>query len=108
MSTFQIGCDIVQICRIRPSLAKKVLTAKELDEFKTLSGPRAIEYLAGHFASKEAIFKTLDKPAIDFRTIEIQYDQNRKPFGIVEGETISLSISHERDYAMAIALRISS
>lgn len=107
MIEFEIGCDIVQIDRVRPSLAKKVLTIRELYEFRSLHGPRAMEYLAGHFAAKEAIFKTLSEPTLDFRSIEIQYDINRKPFGLVHGEKISLSISHERDYAIAMALRVS-
>jgi holo-[acyl-carrier protein] synthase len=106
--SFQIGCDIVQIKRIRPSIAYKILTLNELQEYEALSGNRAIEYLAGHFAAKEAIIKAIEKSITDFQAIEIQYDQNGKPYGFVDKKTICLSISHEKDYAMAIAFCISS
>lgn len=106
MTAFKIGCDIVQIDRIRASLAKKILSTNELEEFYALSNHRAIEYLAGHFAAKEAIFKTLDQTYFDFKEIEIAYDTKRQPYGIVQGQIISISISHEKEYAVATALRI--
>ena len=99
----RIGCDIVQIQRIRSSLAHKILSENEQRIYQTLKEQRAIEFLAGHFAAKEAVFKTLDKP-VDFKDIEITYDQMGRP--ICNIENVQISISHEKEYAMAVALRI--
>lgn len=99
----RIGCDIVQIQRIRSSLAHKILSENEQRIYQTLKEQRAIEFLAGHFAAKEAVFKTLDKP-VDFKDIEITYDQMERP--ICNIENVQISISHEKEYAMAVALRV--
>lgn len=100
----RIGCDIVQIQRIRPSLAHKILSENEQKIYEKLKEKRAVEFLAGHFAAKEAIFKTLDKE-IELKDIEITYDRVGRPLCNIKN--IEVSISHERDYAMAIALRYS-
>lgn len=99
----RIGCDIVQLQRIRPSLAHKILSENEQRIYQTLKEQRVIEFLAGHFAAKEAVFKTLDKP-VDFKDIEITYDQMGRP--ICNIENVQISISHEKEYAMAVALRV--
>lgn len=99
----RIGCDIVQIQRIRSSLAHKILSENEQRIYQTLKEQRAIEFLAGHFAAKEAVFKTLDK-LVDFKDIEITYDQMGRP--ICNIENVQISISHEKEYAMAVALRV--
>ncbi|WP_415980060.1 holo-ACP synthase [Faecalicoccus pleomorphus] len=99
----RIGCDIVQIQRIRPSLAHKILSETEQKMYEGLKERRAVEFLAGHFAAKEAVFKTLDKP-VDFKDIEITYDQMGRP--ICNIENVQISISHEKEYAMAVALRV--
>ena len=99
----RIGCDIVQIQRIRSSLAHKILSENEQRIYQTLKEQRAIEFLAGHFAAKEAVFKTLDRP-VDFKDIEITYDQMGRP--ICNIENVQISISHEKEYAMAVALRV--
>lgn len=100
----RIGCDIVQIQRIRPSLAHKILSENEQKIYEKLKDKRAVEFLAGHFAAKEAIFKTLDKE-IELKDIEITYDRVGRPLCNIEN--IEVSISHENDYAMAVALRYS-
>lgn len=106
MISFEVGCDIVQIDRVRSSLAKKILSKAELEAYQHLSGQRAIEYLAGHFAAKEAIFKTLGRSVSELHKIEIRYDENLKPYGVFENQKISVSISHEKEYAVAFALRV--
>lgn len=103
---YSIGCDIVRIDRIRPSLAHTILTPAEQKQYKQLQGKRALEFLAGHFAAKEAIFKTLDLAHSDFKAIEIVYDQKGKPIGRYQAKEIAISISHEQDYAMAVAIRV--
>lgn len=100
----RIGCDIVQIQRIRPALAHKILSENEQKIYEKLKDKRAVEFLAGHFAAKEAIFKTLDKE-IELKDIEITYDRVGR--SLCNIENIEISISHERDYAMAVALRYS-
>ena len=53
--------------------------------------------------TKEAIKKCLDIN-IDFNEIEILYDLNSKPTISYKNYKFSISISHERNYTVAIAI----
>ncbi|MGN1276365.1 MAG: holo-ACP synthase [Floccifex sp.] len=100
-----IGCDIVQINRIqsnKEALAKRILSKKEKEQYDQYKGQRQLEFLAGHFAAKEALVKAMDKNCL-ITDFDIYYE-NKKPVVKKEGYQISLSISHEKDYAMAVAL----
>ena len=61
----RIGTDIIEIDRIQeavarsPRFASKVLTAEELARYETMKEHRALEFLAGRFAAKEAYVKAL-------------------------------------------------
>ncbi|HAO61584.1 MAG: holo-[acyl-carrier-protein] synthase [Firmicutes bacterium GWF2_51_9] len=101
-----IGCDIVELRRFKEDpdrLARRILTQGELAIYQQLPPIRIIEWLAGRFAAKEAIVKALDTPTTITR-IEIQSDENGKPFCRLEGYVVHLSIAHEKEYAIAYAI----
>jgi len=94
-----IGCDITLITRFDLDLdqkAKKILTQHEQVEFESSANKR--NYLAGRWAAKEAIFKATGRTT----NFSILNDQSGKPY-VLEDQKINVSISHDGDYAMAVA-----
>ena len=94
-----IGCDITLITRFDLDLdqkAKKILTQHEYIEFESNANKR--NYLAGRWAAKEAIFKATGRTT----NFSILNDQSGKPY-VLEDQKINVSISHDGDYAMAVA-----
>lgn len=99
-----IGVDIVQISRIqlKESFIKHVLTEEEQEEYKQIqSEKRKKEYLAGRFASKEAIFKATQD--INYLSYSILHEPNGRPF-VLNHPEIQISISHDGDYAIAFVM----
>lgn len=123
MNILDIGIDIVEIGRIKKALNKndnflnKLFTDKEIELFK--SKEYSPQTIAGNFAAKEAISKSLGLGIRDygFKDIEILRDELGKPTvkthnnlekicrdcGILQ---IKVSISHGKDYAVANAITI--
>ena len=121
-----IGTDIVQIDRIgrafslRPEkFMQKILAAEEIEKMPL---SREIEYLAKRFAAKEAISKALGsgmRLGVRFRDILILSDlQTGQPLVQLRGRAkqqasekginrILISISDEKEYAMAFAMGFS-
>lgn len=100
-----IGCDIVEINRFQrntEALALRILSKKEQELFYTYSNHRQLEYLAGHFAAKEAIVKAMDQNCL-LSDFEILY-KDHKPIVKKDGYEIHVSISHEKEYAIAYAI----
>ena len=123
-----IGVDIVNVERIK-SLAEKdknnkVFLTSELDYVSSKSNVSKIgdkfsarEYsLAGIFASKEALSKAFGVgigDQIGFSDIEINHEENGKPFFVMNSKIssllkshnaskINLSISHDAGIAIAV------
>ena len=110
-----IGCDIVEIERIRSSLEKfgykflrKVLSDEELALYnKKRNG---VEFLAGRFAAKEAVAKAFGtgiSKEIGFGNLEILPDDRGKPTVYIKGnlrDDVQLTISHAKSYAMAVCI----
>ena len=108
----QLGTDIVAVARIR-SLGERygdrflgrVYSAGELS---TCDRPDRWQCLAGRWAAKEAVIKLLsprDVPPL--REIEIVPGPEGAPIAVIRGTpwfNCALSISHERDYAVAVAM----
>lgn len=103
------GIDIVKIERIavaaqREGFLNKVFTDGERSY--AFSRPRPYETLAGIYAAKEAVFKTL-RTGLRFplTRVEITHDANGAPSVKTDftDKTIYLSISHDGEYAAAIA-----
>lgn len=116
-----IGTDIVHIPRILRILQKyekkflnKVYTKKEIElSEKYNSQEMRARYFAKRFAAKEAFVKALGigfSQGIRIKDIEIHNDIRGMPYITVsknlisENSTIHLSISDERDYAIAFVI----
>ena len=125
MNILDIGIDIIEVKRIEASLSKrgdflrKIFTDKEIKMFEDKgNNPQTI---AGNFAAKEAISKSLGLGirGYNFKDIEILRDDLGKPvvktynnlkqicidYSVLE---IKVSISHTKDYAAAKAITITA
>jgi holo-[acyl-carrier protein] synthase len=106
-----IGIDIVELHRIKKiadrqkKFINRILTETEINQFKQYTGHRQIEFLAGRFAAKEAYSKAVGTgigKGLSFVDIEIYSDEKGKPCIKSRGlESVHLSISHSKDYAVA-------
>jgi holo-[acyl-carrier protein] synthase len=107
-----LGCDIADIFRIKKSCEKhgqafldKILTPAEQEVYRKRK--RSPSFLAGRFAAKEAVSKALGTGIgkIGFKDIEILPNDKGQPSLTVSGYSFSkceISISHSRDYAIAV------
>ena len=122
-----VGTDIVEVDRIRKAFSRrpekfrrKILAAEEIEKTPVT---KEIEYLAKRFAAKEAISKVLGTGmqfGVSFRDILILTDlKTGQPLVELKGQAkqqaskkginrILISISDEKDYAMAFAVGLSS
>jgi len=115
-----IGCDIIEISRIKKSIARhgqhfydKVYSKRE--QTYCLKHADPAPHFAVRFAAKEAIVKALGtglRKGIGWQDIEIINNSDGKPevhFSNAVNELFSypqvlISLSHCREYAMATAL----
>jgi holo-[acyl-carrier protein] synthase len=114
-----IGCDLVDVSRIREVFAikkrwKNVFSEKECAYFERHQDPWPV--IAGHFAAKEAVSKALGtgfSSGIGFLDIEIDHLESGAPLVVLSPKVqtlfpqsrILLSISHEKNMAVAFAMR---
>ncbi len=121
--TSELGIDIINVARIRATLARygarfsrRVLTPAEAAYVRDRA-----ETFAGRWAAKEAVSKVLGLGVrgVGWREIEIVRLPTGQPAVRLAGRAlrraeqlgmarIALSISHERDYAVAIAFGVRS
>ncbi|TWT10382.1 holo-ACP synthase [Streptococcus sp. sy004] len=105
------GIDLQEISAIekaydkRPNFVKKVLTPKELVRFEQLPKKRAMAYLAGRWAAKEAFAKAMGTGIgkLNFLAIEILSDEKGAPVvtqSLFPGH-VFVSISHSGQLAQA-------
>jgi holo-[acyl-carrier protein] synthase len=117
-----LGSDIVSVGRVqkvfarRPAFAARILTDSEHRIFKERNN--SAEFLSGRFAAKEALLKAFGtglRNGLAFRDIDITADPLGAPavslhgtavklFADIGGKKIFITISHEKDYAVAFAL----
>lgn len=115
-----IGIDLVEIKRIESSVKKygkrfvrRILGSKEITVYDARNDKAA--YLAGRFAAKEAVIKSLGtilKNRPKYSSIEILNDKSGNPFlsgadelaKVFKKRRCLLSISHEHRYATAVAI----
>lgn len=122
MAIYGIGTDMVEVKRIQQSLqrsdalARRVLTAVELEQFGQAHQPAA--FLAKRFAAKEACAKAFGigiGERLSFQDITIGHSPQGRPLlewsttaeQLVQQLGISgshISISDERDYALAYVI----
>ena len=115
-----IGIDIVEVYRIRqtiartPRFAERVFTPAER-EYCEGKGVAAAQSYAGRFAAKEAFLKALKtgwRGKITWQDIEVVLDEMGAPSLAVHGEALQIlknrgvahvhvSISHTSDHAIA-------
>lgn len=96
-----IGCDIVDMTRFKTRQArwaKQVLTEPELAEYEQRANK--LEYLSGRWAAKEAIYKA----AGIVSGFDILTNPNGSPYTTGTAKHVSVSISHEKTHAVAVAL----
>ena len=102
----RIGCDLVYVPRVKERIAEAVLTDKERLDMASCPEGKRLEFLAGRFAAKEAVMKAygVGMKGMLFTEIEVSYDENGAPYATYKGQRIAISISHDGDYAYAVAL----
>lgn len=123
MNILDIGIDIIEIDRIKnaiernPRFLEKIFTKEEIKYFESIG--MKIESIAGNFAAKEAISKSIGTGIREFNFSDIEVLRNDigKPivktynnlkqicidYNVLE---IKVSISHGKDYAVANAITI--
>ena len=125
IDSISIGIDIVSTERISKNIndlnnkfINRVYTKDEINYCK--SKENKTHHFAGRLAGKEAVSKALKmswEKGINWRDIEIANEKNGIPKVILHGEAkkvaaerntkdIQISISHEKDYAVAFAVTI--
>ena len=112
-----IGIDIVKIDRIKMMCdrygfhwwTRFVGSAYEIED--AITKKNIYETLAGKFASKEAYIKAVSKyiKKPTFKDVSILHDSEGRPIISVNRceilkDQLQLSISHEREYAVAVIL----
>ena len=112
------GTDIIEIDRIKNSIEKydvkfkeNLYTEKEI-EYCESRKVQKYQHYAARFAAKEAIFKAISKNLSNdysLKDFEIVNDENGKPEVVLnkeidEIENIDISISHCKDYAVAMVV----
>jgi len=114
---FAVGNDLVFIPDFQHSLTdlfkRKVFTNNEISYCDQFTGDGSLLRYASTWAAKEAVYKAikqLDPAPISFNKIEILREKiGGKPTVVLHRESlshfnISLTLSHDGDYAWAIAL----
>jgi holo-[acyl-carrier protein] synthase len=97
------GIDLVFVPRLQvtQALIERILSPQEILVFQSRNND--IQFLAGRFAAKEAIFKVLPKQSISMCDIVIMPNEEGKPIVHFPPYHLEVSISHDGDYAIAIA-----
>ena len=112
----EVGIDIVEIPRLRGVLARHEagMRRRVYTDIEWAQCGRSVASLAGRFAAKEAVMKSLGVGGMAFRDIEIVRTRSGKPEVHLSGRmalrassqrvtSIGVSISHSRDNAVAVA-----
>ena len=108
------GIDLVNINRFKNIINNEKLLNSLFNnqEIEYINKHKSLETIAGLFAAKEAFLKAIKKGINNYslKDIEIMHDTNNAPYIILHNNikkeyninNISLSISHDKDYAVAI------
>jgi holo-[acyl-carrier protein] synthase len=119
--TTELGIDIINVERIRAALARfgTRFTRRILTDAERAYVRDRPETLAGRWAAKEAVSKVLGLGVrgVGWREIEIVrlptgqptvrlHDRALRRAGQLGMERVAVSITHERDYAVAVAFGI--
>ena len=114
------GTDIIEINRIKKNIEElgekflnRIYTQKEIEYCESKKSQKYQSY-AARFAAKEAIFKAIskelnDKYEIGWKDMEILNDKQGRPQVKIRGvqkENIDISISHCKEYAVAMVVML--
>ena len=119
----RVGLDLVHVARIAESIARfgarfteRVFTAEEIAYCEASEADRDRRF-AARFAAKEATWKALglDDKGHAWRSIEVVHDASQRPSIVLHeplrlradeagADTLSLSLTHEADYAAAVVI----
>ena len=117
------GVDIIEIYRIKESIENledkfinKIFTQEEI-KYCESKGRQKYQHYAARFAAKEAVFKAIsgfvdNKYSVDWKDIEVINDENGRPKINLKSsenydiESIDISISHCKEYAVASVVLI--
>ena len=114
MKIIGTGVDITEVNRLRkaiekwgPGFLERVFTKKEMENAKTRGS--LYLHLAGRFAAKEAVFKAMGDPALNWKDVQILNDQQGRPHCEILNKKykrieVYISISHVKNYAVANAI----
>lgn len=112
------GIDIVNVERIKEKIKKskeqflnKIFTENEIKYCESRNVNKYLSY-AARFAAKEAAYKAVsniikDKSKMTWKTFEVENVENGKPNlkinldNLENIESLDLSLSHEKEYAIA-------
>jgi len=103
----RIGCDLVDSSRLvspSPSFLSGVLSPKEKEEYDTRANKA--EFLAGHYAAKEAFVKAtgVGLSLAPLNKIMVLYEKSGAPYIHFEDKDYPCSISHDGGYAMGVVI----
>ena len=120
------GIDIIEVERIKEaiesigdSFLNRIYTKIEI-EYCSKSGAMKYQHFAGRFAAKEAVFKALSgyltsREDILWKQIEVINGEDGRPginidnlkeCGLTNLESIDISISHIKEYAVASVVAV--
>jgi holo-[acyl-carrier protein] synthase len=111
-----VGCDIVDVTRMRrllaerPSARERLFTDRELADVLRggvdPDGPVAIERLAARFAAKEAARKALGGRGPSLTEIEVRTGEDGAPTLWIGGapSRLACSLSHDAGVALAVVV----
>lgn len=98
-----IGVDLVDLRRINEYLINRVLSPREQQELATLTDPLVRQqFIGARFAAKEALYKAT-QTTLAMSDVTVAHRPNGEPY-FVEYPTIHLSISHEKECAIAFVV----
>jgi holo-[acyl-carrier protein] synthase len=98
-----IGVDLVDLRRIHEHLVSRVLSPSEQQELALLTDPVVRQQFIGtRFAAKEALYKAT-QTSLTMAEVTVAHRPSGEPY-FVEYPTIHLSISHEKEYAIAFVV----
>lgn len=117
------GTDIIEIERMKKSIEEigdkfleKIYTEREIQYCESKKAQKYQHY-AARFAAKEAAFKAIspilkDKSKINWKSFEVENDNEGKPYINLYNidssilESIDISISHCKNYAVAYVVAV--
>ncbi len=99
-----MGIDIVSVDRVslEDNFIRHILSDAELALYSAKQTDSAKkEFLAGRWAAKEAFIK-MKGSAISYSEISVLNKESGMPYILYDGKEYKCSISHEKDYAVAL------